>query len=676
MSRIKLRKALIESCSDLYEWRRVSIALTLLVGFLSFRLPYSPFVELLENQSHDMRFTFRRQINPQDGERGDASPDAPHRIVYVTVDQETTEQWTEPQAFWNARYAHIIQQVYAQGATWVGLDILPEVDADGYLETIKAPAAQTRPDAALREEIVASGGRVVLPNLRFKGEAKNPAPAFILPETALNIGFMDQFPAPDGVIRQVPLFQRNTTGKALPSFPALVALRVREGYRHGEVASPDDEQWITSPASYRVLLPEARTLRQVSGVEEFYVNYGVTSTYEIPASRFDETDSAPNTLAQQDKKWLKGAVVLIGITYPGSGGYHRVPGDMTRPGVAIMGEAVGTLLSGRALHRLPLWAEALITLLAAWLSIGVLVGCTAKASRIAPCVVLLFALLHLLIVFVAFAWGDTLLPLTAPVAALILPGVLFYSIGFVEEALRRDYIMQHFGRMVSPQLATLATHRRRDPFQPDRQTNVILFFDLRDSTRITHLDGDPVAMHHDLNELFRLVAQTIENFGGIVYRYAGDGCIVGFGPPIVSANPDRDAVEAAVKIIRQVARANRQRRKEEKRPWIIGISVHRGKVSWGALGYEGRAEPTLIGDPINFCSRLEQFNKKKVNGEGDSCLTISEDVYFAAELGSRPLEGLPPPLREGGVPLVQLRDEPEEWYRLRIHQYFSPEEDL
>lgn len=148
----------------------------------------------------------------------------------------------------------------------------------------------------------------------------------------------------------------------------------------------------------------------------------------------------------------------------------------------------------------------------------------------------------------------------------------------------------------------------------------VLFCDLRGFTSLTErrLPFDTVFL---LNRYFEAVGQAVEEAGGHVDKFVGDGALALFG---LSTGPDeaaRQAVDAALRIRAGVADLNEAYASELDRPLRIAMSLHAGPAIVGQMGYGQATSLTAIGDTLNAASRLEELAK-----DLDAELVISDDL--------------------------------------------------
>ena len=123
-----------------------------------------------------------------------------------------------------------------------------------------------------------------------------------------------------------------------------------------------------------------------------------------------------------------------------------------------------------------------------------------------------------------------------------------------------------------------------------------------------------------LDGAFAVLVDILDRHGGIVNKFLGDGFLALFGAPLEAPDAAHHAVAAAREMLAANERANRQ----TSWPLRIGIGIHFGEVVAGNIGSPRRKEYTVIGDTVNFASRLEALNK-----EFDSQLLISAAVRDA-----------------------------------------------
>lgn len=137
----------------------------------------------------------------------------------------------------------------------------------------------------------------------------------------------------------------------------------------------------------------------------------------------------------------------------------------------------------------------------------------------------------------------------------------------------------------------------------------VLFCDLRGFTRLTEhrLPFDTVFI---LNRYFEVVGQAVENTGGFLDKFIGDGALALFGLTASSEDASRQAFSAALKIVEGVDHLNRAYASELDQPLRVVVSLHAGPAVVGEMGYGQAVGLTAVGDTLNAASRLEGLAKE------------------------------------------------------------------
>ncbi len=153
---------------------------------------------------------------------------------------------------------------------------------------------------------------------------------------------------------------------------------------------------------------------------------------------------------------------------------------------------------------------------------------------------------------------------------------------------------------------------------------VILFADLRGFTRLSEhkLPYDVVFL---LNRYFAVMGAAIEEAGGQVDKFIGDGIMALFGVEHGADLGCQQAVQAARRMGQALAQLNHTLRDELPYPLRFGIGVHAGMAIVGEMGYAQASQLTAIGDAVNTASRLEAMTK-----EEDVQLIVSDTVAARA----------------------------------------------
>ena len=154
----------------------------------------------------------------------------------------------------------------------------------------------------------------------------------------------------------------------------------------------------------------------------------------------------------------------------------------------------------------------------------------------------------------------------------------------------------------------------------------VLFCDLRDFTLLAQKQL-PSTRSSLLNRYFETIGEAVEESGGVIDKFIGDGALALFG----LNNRIEDACAQALTANgahRQGHRCAQPQFPERTRQTLrIAMGMHAGPAIIGQIGYGKASALTAVGDTINAASRLEGFAK-----EYDAQLAVSADVVRYAGL--------------------------------------------
>ena len=142
----------------------------------------------------------------------------------------------------------------------------------------------------------------------------------------------------------------------------------------------------------------------------------------------------------------------------------------------------------------------------------------------------------------------------------------------------------------------------------DEQDVAILFADIRAFTKLSEsqLPYDTAFL---LNRYFAAMGKAIEETGGHLDKFIGDGVMAIFGIDKSLENGTQEAIAAAKAMSVRLAQLNETLTQDIDEPLKIGIGIHCGKAIVGNMGYNRAVSLTAIGDVVNTASRLESLTK-------------------------------------------------------------------
>src|SRR5512145_103833 len=184
--------------------------------------------------------------------------------------------------------------------------------------------------------------------------------------------------------------------------------------------------------------------------------------------------------------------------------------------------------------------------------------------------------------------------------------------------------------------------------EPHRREITAVFLDLRGFTSFTDR-ADPDEVLELLRAYHATLGRTVDEFGGTLEHFAGDGVMIFFNDPIEVDNPAERAVRMALALQRAfnpIADA-----------WAklghdvgLGIGIAQGDTTLGVIGFEQRWEYAAIGNVPNLAARLCGSAHA---GEIILDLQTEQDIVHIAEtefVGALSLRGFQQP-----VPAFRLK---------------------
>jgi class 3 adenylate cyclase len=150
----------------------------------------------------------------------------------------------------------------------------------------------------------------------------------------------------------------------------------------------------------------------------------------------------------------------------------------------------------------------------------------------------------------------------------------------------------------------------------------VLMVDIRHFTPLS-ARLDPRHVVELLKDFRSAVAPVVYRHQGTIDKFIGDAIMIVFGLPILPqlANPDKNAVECAMDIMKEIEVMNDRRLAAGHKDAIpIGIGVSSGEVIAGNVDSGDRVEYTVIGDAANMVARLEDL-------AGDNQILLSPATF-------------------------------------------------
>lgn len=540
------------------------------------------------------------------------------RILVIDIDESSVAQlpWPWPRA----RIADLAELVLADGARGVALDILMEKPADPEGDMRLAMLASHGPLVLaqmfdyVREEAPLAGGYLIGGAAAAGAAGAMHAHGFLANHQGLagarHAGNIGVLPDADGSLRHLPMFT-SYLGRAYPTL-SLALLQC--------CAAPGAAQ------------PPVRMVERIPYARDWHA-YDVVKAVDLLEGRM------PAGMARD-------RLVLVGSSSLSIGDRISTPLGASSPGLLVHASMLTTLLDrqqglapsplpGKALafvftlafvlltlYTLPRLSAAANALLLgasalAWLPLAAMLA--PRDPGFAPAAPL-FCSLYLLAVAVPFHWE-----MSQRRSRQLLGTLRQYVAGEVVDELLRSGL--------------------NDPLAPRRLDVTTLVADMQGyTTQVESLSLEEAARL--TTDFLECLTRPVLACHGTLDKYTGDGLVAFWGAPLPNAEHADLALDAAARILDEVARFSSQRVAQGKPALRVRIGIESGVAMAGDYGTAARSIYTAVGDSVNTAARLEQaardYPHDVIVGEGTAGLARRHRLL---PLGERQLRGKERPLR-------------------------------
>lgn len=178
----------------------------------------------------------------------------------------------------------------------------------------------------------------------------------------------------------------------------------------------------------------------------------------------------------------------------------------------------------------------------------------------------------------------------------------------------------------------------------ERRQITILFCDLAGSTAMSRR-LDPEQLRDLLSEYRQAASETIEEFGGQVARFLGDGILAYFGYPVAHGNDSVRAIRAGLGIVRRMTALRAALLARFGVQALVRIGVHTGVVVVGDLATGSISERmSVVGEAPNIAARLQEIARPDSVVVGALTARLAGGQVPLRSLGKLSLKGVATPL--------------------------------
>lgn len=203
----------------------------------------------------------------------------------------------------------------------------------------------------------------------------------------------------------------------------------------------------------------------------------------------------------------------------------------------------------------------------------------------------------------------------------------------------KKQVLQLFKSYVSPEVANEILRLPAElKLKGERRQVTVLFADVRSFTSFAEkISAEEVVAF--LNDFFTEMTEIVFENKGTVDKFMGDCVMAIFGAPVSYDDDVERALLTALEMRSAFEKLKVRWKEKYGHPVGIAIGVNTGDVVAGNVGSDKKMDYTVIGDVVNFASRLEEIAKDGQIIMNESTYLVAKDRIKAVSLGAVKIRG-------------------------------------
>jgi len=330
--------------------------------------------------------------------------------------------------------------------------------------------------------------------------------------------------------------------------------------------------------------------------------------YRGPPKTFPHYSISDILLGNLPKGTFLNKIVIVGATAIGIGDLRSTPFGHVFPGPEVHANVIDNMLAGDFIER-PHWSG--IFDLAAIVVLGALVGVVLpRMSAIKGFIFIIVAFAtYVSITHYLFVKDRVWLNMVYPLFAIAATYTVLTVYRYVVEERERIRIKNTFKQYVA---ADVIEEVLKDPEHlrvgGQEKMLTVLFSDLAGFTAFSE-HNTPSQVIDILSEYHDRMTERLFEYQGTLVGYIGDELMALFGAPVEQPDQAKRACSAALAMLKQRNELGDEWVKMGRPRLRARTGINTGTMLVGNIGSKYRFTYSVLGDPVNLASRLEQINK-------------------------------------------------------------------